>query len=216
MEVVRQCGRVGADVIEPVLSELEQELAAVGIGGRLRRRILTESEDHLRSDPDAASRFGSPRRVAVEAARVAHPRMLLRRVLVYAAVVALFVLPLYGIPESTLPPAPWSERPDYLTWKLYAAEAAWVLALAAAAGAVVLAWARLRRVALALLTCSAIALVVAAGIGSVGAVQWTNAVPGSGTTLAFSLAATAVLGCAAAGALASAERVRRLSRDLPS
>jgi hypothetical protein len=203
-------------VSEPVLTELERELANVGIRGRLRRRILAESEDHLRSDPEAASRFGSPRRVAVEAARVAHPRMLLRSALAYAAVVALFVLPLYGIPENTLPPAPWSERPDYLTWKLYVAEAAWLVALGAAAAAVLLAWRRFPRAALAALACSAIALAVAAGIGSVGAVQWTDAVPGSGTTLALSLAATAVLGCAAAGALASAERVRRLSRDLPS
>jgi hypothetical protein len=216
MEVVRQRGRVGADVIERMLTELERELAAVGIRGRLRRRILAESEDHLRSDPEAVDRFGPPRRVAVEAARVAHPRMLLRSVLAYAAVVALFVLPLYGIPENTLPPAPWSERPDYLTWKLYVAEAAWVLALGGAAVAMLLAWARVPRAALAALVCSAIALAVAAGVGSVGAVQWTDAVPGSGTTLALSLGATAVLGCAAAGALASADRVRRLARDLPS
>jgi hypothetical protein len=202
-------------VIEQVLAELERELVAVGIRGRLRRRIIAESEDHLRSDPEAVSRFGPPRRVAVEAARVAHPRMLLRSVLAYAAVVALFVLPLYGIPENTLPPAPWSERPDYLTWKLYVAEVAWVLALGAAAAAVLLAWARVPRAALAALFCSAIALGVAAGIGSIGAVQWTDAVPGSSTTLVLSLGATAVLGCAAAGALASAERVRRLARDLP-
>jgi hypothetical protein len=203
-------------VIEQALAALERELAAVGIRGRLRQRILAESEDHLRSDSEAVDRFGPPRRVAVEAARVAHPRMLFRSVLAYAAVVALFVLPLYGIPENTLPPAPWSERPDYLTWKLYVAEVAWVLALGAAAAAVLLAWARVPRAALAALSCSAITLAVAAGIGLVGAVQWTNAVPESGTTLALSLGATAVLGCAAAGALASADRVRRLARDLPS
>jgi hypothetical protein len=202
-------------VIEQVLAELERELAAVGIRGRLRQRILVESEDHLRSDPEAVDRFGTPRRVAVEAARVAHPRMLLTSMLVYAAVVALFVLPLYGIPENMLPPAPWSERPDYLTWKLYVAEAAWVLALGAAAASVLLAWARVPRAALAAVFCSAIALGVAAGVASVGAVQWTNAVPGSGTTLALSLVATAILGCAAVGALASADRVRRLARDLP-
>ncbi|HEU5066395.1 MAG TPA: hypothetical protein VFT86_11070 [Gaiellaceae bacterium] len=199
-----------------LLAKLERELTAVGVRGRLKRRILAEAEDHLRSDPDAVGRFGSPRRVAVEAARVAHPRMLLRSALAYAAVVALFVLPLYGIPENTLPPAPWSERPDYLTWKLYVAEAAWVLALGAAAAAVLLAWVRFPRPALAALFCSAIALGVAAGIGSVGTVQWTDAVPGSGSTLVLSLIATAVLGCAAAGALASADRVRRLARDLPS
>jgi hypothetical protein len=215
VEVIRVGSRVGGDVIDRLLAELERELAAVGIGGRLRRRLLTESEDHLRCDPEAVQRFGSPRRVAVEAARVVYPRRLLWSTLVYAAAVALFVLPLYGIPENTLPPAPWAERPDYLTWKLYTSAAAWVVALGAAGAAALLAWRRLPRSTCAALSCSAIALALAAGIGSIGAAQWADAVPGSTTTLVLSLAATAVLGCAAAGALASADRVRRLARDLP-
>ena len=215
MEVVRQRSRIGADVIERLLAELERELAAVAIGGRLKRRILVESEDHLRCDPQAVERFGPPRRVAVEAAQVAYPRRLLWSTLAYAAAVALFVVPLYGIPENTLPAAPWVERPDYLTWKLYLSTAAWLVALGAAGAASLLAWRRLPRATFAGLSCSAIALGVAGGIGSVGMMQWTDAVPGSGTTLVLSLGATAVLGCAAAGALASADRVRRLARDLP-
>ena len=200
---------------EKLLAELERELARVGIGGRLKRRILTESEDHLRCAPDSAERFGSPRRIAVEAARVAYPRRLVWSAVAYAAVVALFVMPLYGIPENTLPPAPWAERPDSLTWKLYVSAAAWLVALGAAGLAALLAWRRLPRATFAALSCSAIALAVSAGIGSLGAVQWADAVPGSTETLVLSLAATAVLGCAAAGALASADRVRRLARDLP-
>ena len=202
-------------MIERLLADLERELAAVSIGGRLKRRLLAESEDHLRSDPDAVERFGSPRRIAVEAARVAYPRKLLWSALAYAAAVALFVMPLYGIPENTLPPAPWVERPDYLTWKLYVSAGAWLVALTAAGAAVLLAWRRLPRATFAALSCSAIALALAAGIGSIGAVQWADAVPGSTTTLVLSLTATAILGCAAAGALASADRVRRLARDLP-
>jgi hypothetical protein len=47
-----------------VIDELSRELGAVGIKGRLRRRILTEAADHLQSDPDAAARFGAPSEVA--------------------------------------------------------------------------------------------------------------------------------------------------------
>jgi hypothetical protein len=53
-------------VIEGYLSELSSELGRVGIRGRLRRRILAESEDHLRSDAEAISRFGSPAELANE------------------------------------------------------------------------------------------------------------------------------------------------------
>ena len=200
---------------ERLLDELERELTAVRVGGRLKRRLLAECEDHLRSDPGAVERFGSPRRVAVEVARVAYARTLLWSVLGYAAAVGLFVMPLYGIPENTLPPAPWVERPDYLTWKLYVSAAAWLVACGGAGAAALLAWRRLPRATFVALSCSAIALALAAGIGSIGAVQWADAVPGSTTTLVLSLAATAILGCAAAGALASADRVRRLARDLP-
>lgn len=200
---------------ERLLEGLDRELSAVGVGGRLKRRLLAESEDHLRSDSEAAQRFGSPRRIAVEVARVAYARRLLWSALAYAAAVALFVMPLYGIPENTLPPAPWDGRPDYLTWKLYVSAGAWLVALGAAGVAALLAWRRLSRATYAALSLSAAAFALAAGIGSIGAVQWAEAVPGSTTTLVLSLAATATLGCAAAGALASADRVRRLARDLP-
>lgn len=45
------------------LAELSRELGAVGIRGGLRRRILAEADDHLRSGGDAA-RFGAPREIA--------------------------------------------------------------------------------------------------------------------------------------------------------
>jgi hypothetical protein len=50
-------------MIERYLEDLWAELDAVGIRGRLRRRILLETEDHLRSEPDV-ERFGSPAVVA--------------------------------------------------------------------------------------------------------------------------------------------------------
>ena len=46
------------------LDELERELATAGVDRRRRRRILAETDDHLRSDVDAVARFGSPRQLA--------------------------------------------------------------------------------------------------------------------------------------------------------
>jgi hypothetical protein len=51
-------------MIERYLSDLAAALDSVGIRGPLRRRILLETEDHLRSDPDWPARFGSPTVVA--------------------------------------------------------------------------------------------------------------------------------------------------------
>lgn len=51
-------------MIDDYLAELGRELGAVGIRGRLRRRILAESEDHLRADDGALERFGTPAEVA--------------------------------------------------------------------------------------------------------------------------------------------------------
>ena len=51
-------------MIERYLEALDLELVDVGIPVRLRRRILAESEDHLRSDDDALERFGTPAEVA--------------------------------------------------------------------------------------------------------------------------------------------------------
>src|SRR4030088_1359610 len=51
-------------MIEDYLAELRGELGAVGIRGRLRGRILAESEDHVRSDSTALERFGSASEVA--------------------------------------------------------------------------------------------------------------------------------------------------------
>jgi hypothetical protein len=51
-------------VIEQYLDELEGELGARGIRGRLRRRMLAEAEDHLRADDGAFDRFGAPAEIA--------------------------------------------------------------------------------------------------------------------------------------------------------
>ncbi len=48
------------------LDELSRELARRGIRGAIRSRILSEVDDHLRSEPDADERFGAPAAIANE------------------------------------------------------------------------------------------------------------------------------------------------------
>jgi len=207
----------GRRLIDLYLSDLEAELAFHGVGRRRSARILAEARDHLlelaveHGEEEAVERFGPVRQLAVEAARASRPVVLLRSTLVFAAALALFVLPLYGIPENTLPPAPWDERPAHLTWKLYVSVGAFAIAVPLALVAVGAAWLRLRRMTLVVLTFAGTSLAVSVVVGAIGAVQWAQAVPGSGTTLLLSLSTTAFLGCVAAASLASAARASRLT-----
>jgi hypothetical protein len=66
---VRERGADGGRVI----AELARELAAVGIRGRLRARILAEVDDHLRCDPEGVARFGEPKAVAARFAEELAP-----------------------------------------------------------------------------------------------------------------------------------------------
>jgi hypothetical protein len=208
-------------VIERYLADLSAQLAFYGVRGRRARRVVAESRDHLlelaaeEGEQGAVARFGPSQKIAEEVARAVQPVVLFRSALVFLGALALFVLPLYAIPENTLPPAPWDERPGYLTWKLYVADGAFGVAVLAALVAVAAAWRRLRRTAFVGLSLAGASLAVSAAIGAIGAVQWAQAVPGSGTTLVLTLVGTASLGCVAAASLASARRVRRLTRDLP-
>ena len=207
----------GRRLIDSYLTELAVELDFHGVGSRRAARILAEARDHLlelaveHGEEEAVERFGPARQLAAEAARAARPVVLFRSTLVFAAALALFVLPLYGIPENTLPPAPWDERPAHLTWKLYVSVAAFATALPLALIAVAAAWLRRRRTTLVALTLAGSALAVSAAVGAVGAVQWAQAVPGSGTTLLLSLGTTVFLGTVAAASLASAARASRLT-----
>lgn len=70
------------------VDELSRELGAVGIRGRLRRRILAEADDHLRSGGDEA-RFGAPREIAARFAAELAPSVSRRGA--YAAFAALAV-----------------------------------------------------------------------------------------------------------------------------
>ena len=51
-------------MIEAYLDELSAQLGRLGVRGGRRRRILAETEDHLRSDAGATQRFGDPAEIA--------------------------------------------------------------------------------------------------------------------------------------------------------
>ena len=221
METVLGHDEGGRGVIEHYLVDLSAQLAFYGVRGRRAKRVVAESRDHLlelaaeEGEQGAVARFGPSQRIAVEVARAVQPVVLFRSALVFLGALVLFVLPLYAIPENTLPPAPWDERPGYLTWKLYVSDGAFGVAVLVALVAVAAAWRRRRRIAFVALNFAGASLAASAAIGAIGAVQWAQAVPGSGTTLVLTVAATALLGGVAAASLASAGRVRRLTRDLP-
>ena len=96
------------------LEELSRELIAHGITGRMRRRVLLEADDHLRSDPDAQQRFGSAREVAnafagelgAQASRRAAVSAFAALGVAGAVYAASFVsLAFAGTPSETLDPA---------------------------------------------------------------------------------------------------------------
>jgi hypothetical protein len=69
------------------LQDLERELDRAGIRGGVRRRILTEFEDHLSSDPDAE--LGAPAEIARQFADELGTRRAIRAALVSFAALAI-------------------------------------------------------------------------------------------------------------------------------
>jgi hypothetical protein len=181
------------------LRDLERRLPyALG----LRGRVLAEVREHLRDGGDEAlARFGPVEELAPELTAELRVRAAARASWLVPGLLAVFVFPLYVIPENTLPPAPWVSKPDYLAWKQHVAVAAWLIAIGF--GLLAFAIGRLRpRLAVAPLACSAAALAVAVVFGSVVAVQWIDAVPGTSAAITYAGIATAILLVAAVAFLA--------------
>jgi len=103
-------------VIEAYLDELSRELEKVGIRGALRKRVLAESEDHLRSDVDALARFGSAAELAnqfaAELGARSSRRAAVSAFVALAAAGAVYALSFVGAAFAGQPP------PD--TWPLLA------------------------------------------------------------------------------------------------
>jgi hypothetical protein len=171
----------------------------------LRGRVVAEVREHLREGgEEALGRFGPVEELAAELAAELRIRAAARASWLVPAVVLAYVIPFYVVPENTLPPAPWLEKPEHLAWKQDVAVAAWLVALAL--GAVALALGRVTpRLALVPVGCSVAALSVAAVFGSIVAVQWIDAVPGTSPGIAYAgILASALLVLAVALVFAAA------------
>ena len=203
-------------MIADYLAELHR---ALGRRFLLRGRLLAEAKGHLEDSADelrragmsmedaereAVARFGPARVVAEDAVRASWPRSLVAASLILVAALVLHVLPAYGIPENTLPPAPWETRPDHLTWKLYASLAAYAAAWGAGIVALVASWLAWTRVAAAAFTLALGAFATSSVLGVILTTQWAHAAPGSGTTLALAIPAAAFSAGVAASAAAVA------------
>jgi hypothetical protein len=175
--------------------ELERQLPfAFG----LRARVVAEVREHLRDGGEEAhARFGPVDELSAQLGRELRLRAVARASWFLPTIVAAFVFPLYFLPENTLPPAPWAEKPDYLEWKQHVALAAFVIALGLAAIAFVAARVR-PAAALVPLVGSVVALGTAVVFSSIVAVQWIDAVPGTSAAAMYAGIAWAVLLLAAA------------------
>jgi hypothetical protein len=180
---------------ERYVRELERRLPfALG----LRTRAISEVREHLREGGDEAlARFGPVEEVAAELARELRVRAIARASWLLPAIVVAFVFPFYVLPENTLPPAPWDAKPEYLAWKQHVAVAAFLVALGLALVAFVAARVKPMLASIPLVG-SLAALGVAVGYGSVVAVQWIDAVPGTSATITYAGVAWSLLLLAAA------------------
>ena len=172
---------------ERYLAELDRALRRHRVSVRRRRRFLAEARDHIACEPAAAQAFGDPDTLAREVAAAEQPRRVRALTLVLVGAIVAFVVPLYGIPENALPPAPPQGLPASVEWKLDWALILYVAALALAAAALALsfAWPRLARFpawfAVGALASSAL-------LGSAAAIEW----PVGGSTATVSVVPLAV------------------------
>lgn len=205
--------------IDAYLAELRRLLPRTA-----RLRALREVREHLR---DAAARHraagSSPGDAEVLAttefgdAKLVSARLggelAVRETRVAAALafvaVGLFVFPFYVVPENTLPPAPWDEKPFELLALQRAALAAWAVAGVLAAVGVALAWSRWRRAASSGLVATA-ACMVGASVLSVALLwRWVEHTPSTpNLALANALALPVVVACGGAAWQALASRRR--------
>jgi hypothetical protein len=191
--------------------------AALVVDPWTRRRVLAETEDHLRSaveagasESEAVARFGSPSALAARFAEVYAARVTRGTAWLLLGLLVVAFMTLYPIPENTLPPAPWPEDspPGHLMWKRDLA-----VVLFAVAAVLGIAAALLRQSVRTSLALTGGALVVLAATTLEGAVlawQWHEAVPGAPGPrwiVPAAVAQAALIACVA-GIAASAFRAR--------
>jgi hypothetical protein len=202
--------------IDAYLEALRRRLPWFG-----RRRALAEVREHLRDsatrheasglEPDAAERasvqeFGDVDTIAPRFA--AEAAVLETRVASAVALVAVavFVFPLYVVPENTLPPAMWTQKPTDILVLQIVTVALWIVAGAFAALAACLAWTRWPRLVVPALALGLGALAASALFSAVLVVRWDDASDAAAWPL---LATPLALACLAVTGLALAWTRRR-------
>jgi len=211
--------------IDAYLAELERRLPRIA-----RRRILAEAQEHLRDsaarhssegglvphDAEAAAvaDFGPVEIVARKLAATGAIRETRIATVVALGAVAFFVVPLYVVPENTLPPAPWQEKPRDIALLQLVSVALWVAAGALALAAAALSWTRWSRLAALPLACAPIALAGSVAFSVVLVVRWFALTPNTPNwALAAPLAAMCLVACAAAALWARSSRRRLVLQD---
>ncbi len=179
-----------------------------------RLRALAEVREHLR---DAAARhraegaspgdaemlataeFGEAAEVASRLGRELAIRETRVAALLAVGAVALFVFPFYVVPENTMPPAPWAEKPSELLALQRLTLALWLAAGALAMAGVVLAWSRWARAASVAMVATATAITGASVVSVILFWRWTAYTPSTpNLALANALALSIVVICSAA------------------
>ena len=208
--------------IEEYLAELERRIP------RTRRgRFLVEAEEHLRDAARANERRGldpeSAERTAVES--FGDVSLVARRLASEAAVwetriaaalalgaTFLFVFPLYVVPENTLPPATWIEKPRDILALQVIAVALWISAGVLATASTFLAWTGWIRFAAPVLGLALLAMAASILASAVLVTRWFTAseVPVAWPLLAAPLAVACLLACAEAAGWAHSRRSRLL------
>jgi hypothetical protein len=203
--------------IAEYIAELERRLPRSG-----RRRVLAEVGEHLRDSASGHASRGLSR-IAAEAAAVedfgpidlvarrlaAHGALRETRLatVVALAAVGFFVFPLYVVPENTLPPAPWVEKPrDVLVLQLVTV-ALWIAAAGLAMAGAALAWTRWSRLAAPVLVSTSAVLTAAVLAAVVLVERWFEAAPSTPSWPL--LAAPLAIGCLAACGAGSRWALRR-------
>jgi HAAS len=205
--------------IDAYLAELERRLPRLG-----RRRAAAEVREHLR---DAAARQRAAGRSPLEAeaaathefgpvedvaARLASELAVrdtrLAAVLALAAS-ALFVFPLYVVPENTLPPATWVEKPRDIALLQQLAVGSWLLGCTLALVGMAFAWTRWPLLPVYALCGTALAVAASTAVSAVLVARWfalTSATPSWALAAPLALGALAVCVGAALWARSSARR----------
>jgi hypothetical protein len=206
--------------IDAYLAELARRLPRLG-----RRRIIAEVEGHLRDSTARHEAAGLARSAAEEAATrdFGDVALMARRLAAEVAVretraapalalaaIAVFVFPLYVVPENTLPPAEWATKPRDILALQVITISLWLAAGALAAVSALLAWTRWSRFASPVLQLSFGALTASVAASLILAVRWTVTVPDAivWPLLAAPLALGCLAVCAEAAGWAHSRRCR--------